>query len=335
MAYLITGGTGFLGSNIARQLLQAGRKVVLCDISLDGDVVSMLKSRAAPGQLRIVQADVSKKGTVNRLMEGHEIETVIHMASLLTEDCSRDSSRAIEVNCLGTVYVMESAVRHGVSKLVWGSSIAAGEHRSAGEVEQLPSWALIYIATMTFNEDLARVYRDKFDLQAVGLRFPYVYGVGRVRGASFGQKLITRAIAGKPVRVPFGDEIMNWLYIEDAVRAVMCAIRSDRIRKVSYTVSGNIRSMREVAGYLEQTCHSSITLESGGTGLNWRYVDSEIKGDLGYEPEYSIEEGIAAMREEMRKNPSLSATRLRPAMSRPAAPARMHTGRNLRISAGD
>lgn len=335
MAYLITGGTGFLGSNIARYLLQAGHKVVLCDISPDGDVVSMLKSRAAPGQLRIAQADVSKKGAVNRLMEGHEIETVIHMASLLTEDCSRDSSRAIEVNCLGTVHVMEAAVRYNISKLVWGSSIAAGEQRSANDVEQLPSWALIYIATMTFNEHLARVYRDKFGLKAVGLRFPYVYGVGRVRGASFAQKMITRAIEGKSVRVPFGDEILNWLYIEDAVRAVICALRSDRLQKVSYTVSGDVRSMREVAAHLEQTCgHSGIKLEPGSTGLNWDYVDSDIQGDLGYEREHSIEEGIAAMREEMRSIPAMAARRVAALPSRPVR-SRMSANRKIRVSAGD
>lgn len=327
MAYLITGGTGFLGSNVARHLLEKGQKVVVCDISPDGDVVNMLKSRAVPGQLRIAQADVSKKGSLHRLMEAQLVDTIIHMACLLTEDCSRDSSRAIEVNCLGTAHVLEAAVRYDVSRLVWGSSIAAGEQRSAGDVNQLPSWALIYIATMTFNEHLARVYREKFGLSTVGLRFPYIYGVGRIRGASFAQKMLSRALKGKSVHVPFGDEILNWLYIEDAVRAVACALESDHIKKVSYTVSGDLRSMREAAAHLREICPGAdITLDAGHTGLNWQDVDAEIAADLSYKPTYSLEEGISAMRREMRFHPG-------PSIGRPHATVKANRKTRPAVSA--
>jgi nucleoside-diphosphate-sugar epimerase len=293
MKYLITGGTGFVGSHLSRSLLASGHEVTSVDISLDGDVVQALKNTTDRRKLKVVKGDVIKKGLLNRLIEARHPDAIIHLAALMGEDCGRDSTQSIEVNCLGLARVLESAVHYGVSRVVWASSIAAGEHREADDLDDLPHWALIYAATMTFNERLAKVYHDKFNLEVFSLRFPYIYGAGRVRGASFGQKMIVRSLAGKPVRVPFGDEVVDWLYIDDAVRAIGCALACKSSHRTAYSVGGDLRSVREVADYLRGLCPGArIELEPGRTGLTWKSDFHATEADLGYRPHFSLEDGI-------------------------------------------
>lgn len=97
MTYLITGGTGFLGSYIARHLLEAGHRVSVCDVSLDGDVVSLMKTRAQPGKLKIVQADVTKKGVANRLVENQAVTAIIQPSLLLSARISQHSRHRSKV----------------------------------------------------------------------------------------------------------------------------------------------------------------------------------------------------------------------------------------------
>lgn len=299
MRVLVTGGTGFIGSYVTRLLLARGDHVVAYDLTPDQNTLQRILSAAEVAQVEIVPGDVTDLPHLAATTKRLRPERLIHLAYLLTTASQDNPALALHVNCVGTTNVFEVARLLDVPRVVWASSIAVFGRRSAGPDgvvanDALHDPATIYGACKSLNERFARHYARASALDLVGLRFPIVYGPGRLRGGGqFVHELMERPALGQPGRAPFADEMVNWGYVEDIARAILAAVDAAAPRARLYTIGGEVATVREAAQHVRALLpEADLTLAvDGTTGLLALFDTAPAQEELGWEPQVGLREG--------------------------------------------
>ena len=208
--FFITGGQGFLGAWIVKQLLDEGASFVLFDLRPDDHILSQVLEQDALEGLERIYGDVSDTKVVLDAVAGTGATHIIHLAGLQVPTCRDDPLLGARVNVLGTLNLFEAARRGGnqVRQVVYASSAAVagapGDYSGplADDARHVPRTH--YGVFKTANEGNARVYWLDHGIPSVGLRPLTVYGVGRELGITSGPtKAIKAAVLGKPFTVPF------------------------------------------------------------------------------------------------------------------------------------
>ena len=117
---LVTGGTGNIGMYAVAEFIRRGHDVVV----LDRVSASPILQSIAPAA-RIVQGDILDVEHMSRTVEANAVDHILHLAAFLGPESSSDPIKAVTVNCQGTANVFDVALRHGVKRVCWSSSIAA------------------------------------------------------------------------------------------------------------------------------------------------------------------------------------------------------------------
>ena len=302
MTYLVTGGTGLIGSRIVRDLVRDGESVVVYDWLPSRDALERLMSEAeiAAG-VTIVRGDVTDSPHLFRTILEHGVDTIIHTASLLVIESNANPIQAVKVNCEGTICVFEAARVLGLKKVVWSSSNSAFGPPEKYQQEYIPNDAPhypqnVYGATKSFNEVVASYYSDHYGVDITGVRYMHVYGVGQQRGffANIVRELVLKPALGQPARVPHADAIIGWSYVDDPARATVMASKTLRTRTKSYSIMGDIRTVREVADYVGEILPDAdiSTIPGSFTGDSVKFDTTLIEEEIGYSPQWSMERGI-------------------------------------------
>lgn len=310
MAVLITGGTGFIGAYVARRLLRAGRKVVTLD-NLPSNVINEVLDPEELAQVRFMRGDVSSLRDVARAIRDNNVERVIHLASLLHPASNENPPLAIQVNIQGQATILEAARIFDLKKVVWASSVVVFGSRDSQPRIPVPNDAPhhpvnLYGASKSFDEFLTNHYIREWGIDALGLRFTVVYGPGRVRGASaFVNELIKPAL-GEPANVPFGDDIVDWQYVEDIADLLVKCIDLPRTRTPVFNTQFDRRSIREAGAFVRELIPSAvITYQPGEFGIAWELDDSVLQEEIGFEPMFTMERGLRAVLEHARRQAGL------------------------------
>jgi threonine 3-dehydrogenase len=220
MAILITGGAGFIGAALATALIQRGEKVVIFDKVVERSVVG------EDARIATVQGDVSNWPEVLQVVQERQIETIFHLAAMLSAPSDANPWAAVNVNAFGTFYVLEAARLFKVKKMIFTSSLGVySVTQDTVVTEETPQRPhQIYGVTKVFAELLGLYYQRKFGLDFRGVRFPQLIGPG-VRSSGFGQynpMLIEAAITGDAFDVWVPEEtVIPLMYIKDAVRSLI------------------------------------------------------------------------------------------------------------------
>jgi UDP-glucose 4-epimerase len=301
VSYLITGGTGFVGSYISRALVRSGEKVTAYDFSPNTAIMDMIMSPEEKNSIGIVPGDVSDFLQLARSIEENKVTRIIHLSSMLHPASNENPPLAEKVNNLGMVNVLECARLFGIKKLVWASSVVVFGPPGMYSEEYLPNDAPhapmhVYGACKSHCEFLANHYHSTWGVDHIGLRFTIVYGPGRTRGAtSFVHKLMIEPALGKPAVVPYGDEVIDWQYVEDIASLVIKCSKTGPTKTTIFNTRFDIRSIREAKDYVESILpDADITLEPGTFGIAWKLDDSLLQAEIGFTPEYPMEKGILA-----------------------------------------
>ena len=123
MTYLVTGGTGLIGTHVTQLLVQDGARVIIYDINpVRNRIIGSLLGKQGGSNIEIVRGDVRDLAHLIHTTREYKVNRIIHMAALLTGACSTNPLAAIQVNCIGTINVLETARILGVEKVVWESS---------------------------------------------------------------------------------------------------------------------------------------------------------------------------------------------------------------------
>ncbi|MFB6105086.1 MAG: NAD-dependent epimerase/dehydratase family protein [Halobacteriaceae archaeon] len=300
----VTGGTGFVGSYVAKDLCDHGHDVVVYDLSTDTRILDAL-GVAADVTLR--EGDVTESDAVTQAIADTEATHVVHLAALLTNAAREDPRAAYQVNIGGTNNVFEAARRldDQVERVCWASSAAV--YAPPANYDDGDAWWVteddlvypdtLYGATKEYNEHQARVYAEEYDLSLVGLRPTVAYGPYRETGGSaFLANIVEKPALGESFSVEYGDQEIDWQHVADIAQAFRLGAftpSADLSREV-YNVRGELATIREAVETMRSIMPDADLTVSDEGELPWtqRLDMTAAQRDLGYEPVYDLETGF-------------------------------------------
>ena len=316
MSYLVTGGTGLLGARIVRDLIRDGEQVVAYDLFPDRDMMDMLLSEHEKAKVKIVQGDVLDFSYLMNTLKENNVDSIVHTAAIIGKDAiNANIPLATRVGTEGTVNIFEAARLLGLKKVVWTSSNAvfAGQYGGKSVPNDAPHnpWG-IYGASKSFGEHAADYYFQEFGVDITALRYGgLIFGAGQERGNSGAimRELVLNPSLGKKGRVPFGDDTLAWIYVDDAARAAVLACKHHRVKTGSFNIAGHMCSMRELVDYVKALIpDADIEVLPGSIEFPpWRLDMAATKKELGYQPQWSVKDGIKETINMMRQRHALPA----------------------------
>jgi UDP-glucose 4-epimerase len=258
MKILVTGGAGFIGSHVADALLGDGHEVVVADDLSSG------RRENVPEAARFVHLDIRDQGAVDRLLAKTRFDAISHQAAQTSVSVStREPVRDAQINVLGTIHLLEAAVRTGVRQFVFASTGGAiyGEvpepRRATLETEQRPLSP--YACSKLACEAYLRRYAHDFPLKTTVLRYANVYGPRQDPHGEAGVVAIfsQRLLAGEPIRVNArrteGDDgcVRDYVFVGDVVKANLRALRGEITLPVVHCATGVETTTRALAERIE------------------------------------------------------------------------------------
>jgi UDP-glucose 4-epimerase len=302
--YLVTGGAGFVGSNIVAALVRSGERVRAFDNLATGSWSLVDRLVGGSEQVERVTGDIRDVAALARAMEG--VEIVFHQAALASVPRSvEDPTENDEVNTHGTVKVLDTARRQGVRRLVFAASSAVyGDGPESPKHEGLaPSPLSPYAVAKLTAEYYLRVFASLYGLETVGLRYFNIFGPNQLPNGPYAAaipRFLHAAVSGGRVTVyGDGEQTRDFCFVDNAVRANLLAAHSPKklAGEVVNIAGGRSVSLNGVLSALGRVV---------GAPLKVDYVDpkpgdvrhsladiSRAHALLGYEPQVRWEDGLA------------------------------------------
>ena len=261
MKTLITGGAGFIGSNLARRLEVAGREVVVLD-----DLSSGRESNLSGLNVRFVRGSITSAADVQRAIQG--CDSVVHLAARGSVPRSlTDPLLTHEINASSTLTVLEVARETGAYVLFASSSSVYGQNPQLPKTES--SWTRPvspYGASKLSAEGYVQVYRSSFGLSTQVLRFFNVFGPGQLPDHDYAAvipKWIYRIQRGLPIEV-HGDgwQTRDFTYVDTVTSVLADAI--DRNVSIDGPINlalGQRRSLNEVLAVIQEVLGNDAVVE--------------------------------------------------------------------------
>lgn len=296
MKTLVTGGAGFIGSNLVGLLLKDGHRVCVLD-----NLVSGYRENLKPfPEVELIVGDIRDGSMVDRAMKG--VEVVFHMAASVGNTRSIEHPAIdAETNVLGTLNVLEAARRHGARKIVFSSSAGI-----FGELKTLPIKEdhgidpdSPYGATKLCAEKLCLAYAKLYAVEAIALRYFNVFGVNQ-RFDAYGNVIpifAHKLIFNEPITI-FGDgeQTRDFINVKDVARANLLAGLNRGVSGAFNLGSGSrltvnelLRKMEAVSGLCAQVTHGPP--RKGDVRHSLADI-SAIGSAIGFRPQVDFDEGL-------------------------------------------
>lgn len=292
--YLVTGGAGFIGSNIAKTLEAQGHEVtVLDDFTKNGNFKNLLGFKG----------DVIAADLFQFVPQDMYFDAIFHEAAI-TDTTVMDQKVMMEQNVEAFKNLLNFAADNGIKKVIYASSAATYGNGPVPNVETQPTHPEnVYGFSKAIMDNVARQFaEDNNDMTIIGLRYFNVYGPGEYfkgKMASMVFQLYNQMKQGKRPRVfKFGEQQRDFVYVKDIVKINLCALTNGKETGVYNAATGIPRDYNDIIKCLNKEM---------GTNLEPEYIDNpypffqlktqadmtKSKEKLGYTPDYTLEAGIA------------------------------------------
>ncbi len=302
---MVTGGCGFIGSELVRQLAAQGTKVFVVDNLVNGRRENL--GDLQPDRVQLMVADIRDGQRMVELLA--EVDAVFHLACLGVRHSIHSPQENHEVNATATLQLLAAAMAKGVKRFIYVStSEVYGTARWAPMTEEHPTYPnTVYGASKLAGECYTRAFYATYGYPIVVVRPFNTYGPRSHHEGDSGEvipKFLLRCLAGRPM-VVFGDgtQTRDFTYVEDTARGIMLAGTTDAA--VGRTI--NLGSGREIA--ISDLAHKVAKV----TGHPDASVIHEIPrpGDvlrlfadttqacqlLGFQPQVALQEGLVRLRD--------------------------------------
>ena len=317
--WLVTGGAGFIGGNFVLRAVAQGVKVVNLDaLTYAGNLDTLASIKDSPLHV-FAHGDIGDRSLVTRLLAEHTPDAVVNFAAESHVDRSIDGPGAfIQTNVVGTLGLLESVRdywksldverRESFRFLHVSTDEVYGSLGDTGQFTEATPYApnSPYSASKAASDHLVRAFHHTYGLPVLTTNCSNNYGPYH-----FPEKLIpliiARALAGEPLPV-YGDgkNVRDWLFVGDHCNAIRTVLQKGRVGE-TYNVGGNaekrnIDVVHTICALLDarvprgdgQPRSSQIIFVTDRPGHDRRYaIDaSKLRDELGWEPEYTFEQGI-------------------------------------------
>jgi UDP-glucose 4-epimerase len=310
MRFLVTGGAGFIGSHLARELANLGDVAILDDLSSGG--TGRIQDLLDRKRVQLIRGSVLHRNLLLDACRG--VDCVFHLAAIAS--VSRSMERPLEVhevNATGTLSVLSAARDAGVRKLVFSSTSAVyGDNPVSPKAEETPPEPLSpYAASKLAGEHYCEVYRRSLGLPTASLRLFNVYGPAQdPRGeyAAVVPRFIVNVLRRRPP-VIFGDgnQVRDFISVKDVVRANILAMQRDAVGVFNIgsgdgtTILHLARAVMEIGGLSREP-----VFEKPRPGDIRESVSdiSRARDVLGFRPRVHLADGLRETLEWFRDHPA-------------------------------
>lgn len=311
MKVLITGGAGFIGSNLCEALLIKGLKVVCLDNFVTGKIENILPLLDKyPNTFKLIIGDIRKKEDCEKAVEN--VDYVFHEAALGSVPRSiKDPATTNEVNIGGFLNMLIASRDAGVKRFIYAASSSTyGDSKSLPKVEDVIGKPLSpYAITKYVNELYADVFAKTYGIECIGLRYFNVFGRKQDPNGAYAaviplfvKKLMNHET---PIINGDGEYSRDFTYIENVIQMNLLAMETlnpDAINQVYNTAFGERTTLNQLVGFLKEFLSDfdpSISTINELHGPN-RVGDiphslaciDKAKDLLGYKPQYSMRDGL-------------------------------------------
>jgi UDP-glucose 4-epimerase len=304
---MVTGGLGFIGSNLARQLASLGADILLVDSLIDDYGGHLFNIDGIESKVRVNIADIRQNTTMNYLVRDREV--IFNLAGQVSHiDSMRDPYTDLEINCRSQLTLLEACRNHNPAAKV----VFAGTRQVYGKPDHLPVDETHLVQPTDINginkvagEYYHLVYNNVFGVRACSLRLTNIYGprqLVRHNRQGFIGWFVRLVVEDKEIQI-FGDglQLRDFVYVEDAADAFLRAGATDAVNGQVFNVGG-----AQPISHLELV---TLLIETAGTGtyrlVEWPadkkaidigsfYADStRFRTTTGWEPRTTLRDGLA------------------------------------------
>jgi nucleoside-diphosphate-sugar epimerase len=312
MVTLVTGGTGFVGANIVRDLARNGHQVVSFDINGPDHLLQDFLGGDA-STVTFVQGDIVDRKSVETLGQNHRLEKIVHAAvytvnrEALEIERSRD---VVAINLEGTANLLELARTQRVSRFVYVSSGAAYGAALPGDQtlneETPPAPENLYGITKFSSEMITRRYGELHGISTASVRLSTPYGpMERVTGhravMSVFYDWTGRAVRGEPITAEDMDQGRDYIYVADIADGIRAVLDAQALPHGLYNLTSGIwLTFQEILDAVVELSPSTqvvtptATAESGSENYSRGPLSGHrLFDDLGWTPKYDLKAGLA------------------------------------------
>ena len=306
--YLVTGGSGFIGSHICEYLVKAGHRIRVLDNLSSGRRENLVQLE---GDIDFVEGDILDSQILSRAMEG--IEFVLHQAAIASVQVSIEQPLMEQkTNSFGTLSILEAARKANVRRVIFAASASAyGDDPKIPQCEtMLPKPISPYAISKVSGEYYCRYYSIEHGIESVCLRYFNVYGPRQDPASPYSGVIsifIREMLKGNPPLI-FGDGLQtrDFVFVKDIVSANILATEVVKAEGQIYNIgSGHSTDLLKLLSILNGILGTGIIPEMASVragDIRDSLADiSSARKELGYEPSADLEYGLARVVDWMRQ----------------------------------
>lgn len=312
--YLVTGGSGFIGSNIAHELVKRGEKVRIVDNFSTGrrrNISDFLD------EVDLMEVDIRDLGDMRRAVRG--VDFILHQAALPSVPRSiNDPIESNETNVNGTLNLLIAAKDAGVKRLVYATSSSVyGDMPVLPKCEDMMPCPLSpYAVGKLTGEHYCKVFYNVHGLETVSLRYFNVFGSGQDPASQYSAaipKFISAMLEGRPITIyGDGEQSRDFTHVQNVVNANLLACEAPDVAGAVINIAcGEAASVNELISAIERELNieaERIYQESRPGDVLHSCADiTRAREMLGYEPTVSFGEGLKKTVEWFANNHKVSA----------------------------
>ncbi|MGI6329559.1 MAG: SDR family oxidoreductase [Bacilli bacterium] len=300
--FLITGGAGFIGSNIAKKLINLGYYVRILDNFITGkkdNIESLLKNK----NFELIKGDIRDLNTC--LEASKDIDYIFHQAALNSVPRSIKNPLLVnEINVNGFLNILKAALKNKIKRVIYASSSNVyGDSLKLPKIEGKEGNVLSpYGATKKINELYAHIFFYIYHLPIIGLRYFNVYGPNQDPHSKYSAVIpifITKTLKNQPITI-YGDgkNSRDFTYVDDVVQANLkaCLINNKYLGNVYNVAYGKQTTLKELSKKIDKILNKNTKIiyapkRKGDIPHSLASI-KKIKTELKYEPKFSIDQGL-------------------------------------------
>ncbi len=307
---LVTGGAGFIGSNLIPLLLEANNSVIVFDNLSTGKTENLNAVRVHPN-FKFVKGDIRNSESLSKVLQN--IDAVIHLAAVIDVSASVINPISTnEINVTGTLNVLHEAKNNGIKKFVFASSTAVyGDTKTLPVKEDTILKPISpYAASKAAGEAYCSAFANCYSLETIALRFFNVYGPRNENSPYSGviTKFLQKAVKNEPLIIEGdGEQTRDFIHVSDIARAIVAALQARGLGGEVFNVcTGSPTSINQLVNTLKKVTQKKFQIIHNPPrigDIKNSYGDSaKTAKQLSFRTQVSLSNGLKMLLTELQNN---------------------------------